>query len=86
MKAWSAGGKYLPHYSVGQYSGATADPLVAAAPRRPGVLGVVLRPGSIYHVALYIGGGRMIHAPRTGRDVTEESMYYWTPPNFFARP
>jgi len=43
-------------------------------------------PGSIYHVALFIGGGQMIHAPRTGRPVTQESMYYWTPPNFFARP
>jgi hypothetical protein len=28
----------------------------------------------------------MIHAPRTGRPVTQESMYYWTAPNFFARP
>ena len=34
-------------------------------------------PSSIYHVALYIGDGMIIHAPRTGRPVEEESMYYW---------
>ena len=39
----------------------------------------------IHHVALYVGDGQIVHAPRTGRDVSEESMYSWTPPNFFAR-
>ena len=43
-------------------------------------------PSSIYHVALYIGDGQIIHAPRTGRDVSQESMYYWRTPNFYARP
>jgi cell wall-associated NlpC family hydrolase len=86
MKAWQAGGKYLPHYSVGQYDAATP---IRSSQLRPGDLvfwGSSSNPSSIFHVALYIGGGRMIHAPRTGRPVTEESMYYWTPPNFFARP
>ena len=86
MKAWQAGGKYLPHYSVGQYG--TATP-IRSSQLRPGDLvfwGSSSSPGSIYHVALFIGGGQMIHAPRTGRPVTQESMYYWTPPNFFARP
>jgi cell wall-associated NlpC family hydrolase len=35
---------------------------------------------------MYIGGGQIIQAPRTGSDVSIVSMYYWTPPNFFARP
>ncbi len=41
---------------------------------------------SIYHVALYVGGGQIIHAPRTGRPVVQESMYAWRAPNFYARP
>ncbi len=30
-------------------------------------------PSSIYHVALYVGGGMIIHAPRTGEDVAQVS-------------
>ena len=44
------------------------------------------KSSSIYHVALYVGDGQIIHAPRTGRPVVKESMYSWTTPNFFARP
>lgn len=86
MRAWQAGGTYLPHYSVGQY--ADSSP-ISSSELQPGDLvfwGSSTDPGSIYHVALYLGGGRIIHAPRTGRPVTEDSMYYWIPPNFFARP
>ncbi|MFJ1787293.1 C40 family peptidase [Streptomyces anulatus] len=32
------------------------------------------RSGFIYHVALYAGEGRVLHAPRTGRDVTVEAL------------
>ncbi len=85
MAAWSAGGRSLPHYSVAQYEQSTP---ISAGQLRPGDLvfwGSSSDPGSIYHVALYVGDGRIVHAPRTGRPVTEESMYYWTPPNFYAR-
>ena len=84
--AWAKGGKYLPHYSVAQYTGSTP---ITSGQLQPGDLlfwGSSNSPSSIYHVALYIGGGQMIHAPRTGRPVAQESMYYWTPPNLFARP
>lgn len=84
--AWAAGGKSLPHYSVAQYDASTP---VSAAQLRPGDLvfwGDGASPSSIYHVALYAGNGRIIHAPRTGRPVTEESMYYWRTPDFYARP
>jgi hypothetical protein len=27
----------------------------------------------------------IVHAPRTGRDVSIESMYYWLPPTHFVR-
>ncbi|QIX28203.1 hypothetical protein ncot_17615 [Nocardioides sp. JQ2195] len=86
MKAWQSGGTYLPHYSVGQYGASTP---IRSSQLKPGDLvfwGSSSSPSSIYHVALYVGNGQMIHAPRTGRDVTQESMYYWIPPNFFARP
>lgn len=85
-KAWAAGGKSLPHYSVAQYDVSTP---ISAGQLRPGDLvfwGDTGSPSSIYHVALYVGGGRIIHAPRTGRPVTEESMYYWRTPDFYARP
>ena len=85
MGAWRAGGASLPHYSVAQYDAATPISAEPAAPGGPGVLGLEQQPGSIHHVALYLGDGMIIHAPRTGRPVTIESMYYWIPPNFFGR-
>lgn len=86
MGAWAAGGKSLPHYSVAQYDQSSR---IGSADLQPGDLvfwGSSSRSSSIYHVALYIGGGQIIHAPRTGRPVTIDSMYYWTTPNFYARP
>ena len=84
--AWAAGGVSLPHYSVAQYQQSTP---ISANELRPGDLvfwGASGDPSSIYHVALYVGHGRIIHAPRTGKPVTEESMYYWMSPSFYARP
>lgn len=86
MGAWSAGGRSLPHYSVAQYQQSTP---ITADQLQPGDLvfwGSSSSSSSIYHVALYVGDGRIIHAPRTGRPVSEESMYYWITPNFYARP
>ncbi len=86
MGAWAAGGTSLPHYSVAQYEQSTP---IQPSQLQPGDLvfwGSSSDPGSIYHVALYVGDGRIIHAPRTGRPVEEVSMYYWTTPNFYARP
>ncbi|MDZ5622637.1 C40 family peptidase [Nocardioides sp. HM23] len=86
MGAWAAGGKSLPHYSVAQYEQSTP---ISAGDLRPGDLvfwGSSSSAGSIYHVALYAGDGMIIHAPRTGRPVTLESMYYWVPPTHYARP
>ncbi len=85
VKAWAAGGKTLPHYSVAQYEQSTP---IGRDQLRPGdlVFWSDGGPGSIFHVALYAGDGRIIHAPRTGRPVTEESIDYWRTPDFFARP
>ncbi len=86
MAAWAAGGKSLPHYSVAQYQQSTP---ISAGALKPGDLvfwGSSSSASSIYHVALYAGDGMIIHAPRTGRPVTLESMYYWIPPTHYARP
>jgi peptidoglycan DL-endopeptidase CwlO len=86
LGAWRAGGKYLPHYSVAQYEQSTP---ISRGALRPGDLvfwGDSASPSSIYHVALYVGNGMIIHAPRPGRGVELVSMYYWITPNFYARP
>jgi cell wall-associated NlpC family hydrolase len=85
MGAWQAGGVALPHYSVAQYDATTP---ISASQLRPGDLvfwGTSSSPSSIHHVAMYLGDGMIIHAPRTGRPVSIDSMYYWIPPNFFGR-
>ena len=85
LAAWGASGVYLPHYSAAQYYTGTA---ISSNDLRPGDLvfwGTSSNPNSIHHVAMYIGGGQIIHAARTGRPVSIDSMYYWIPPNFFAR-
>ena len=84
MMAWKQGGISLPHYSAGQYS--TSTPIKIGDLQPGDLLFWGSKPSSIYHVALYVGDGQMIHAPRTGRDVEQVSMYYWVTPNFFARP
>ena len=84
MMAWRAGGISLPHYSAAQYAATTP---IGVGDLRPGDLVFWgSSPGSIHHVALYIGDGRILHAPRTGRPVAIDSMYYWVPPDYFGRP
>jgi cell wall-associated NlpC family hydrolase len=86
MGSWRAGGISLPHYSVAQYEQSTP---ISFGELRPGDLvfwGSSDAASSIYHVALYIGGGQIIQAPRTGVPVEVSSIYDWTLPNFYARP
>ena len=85
MRAWEAGGIALPHYSVAQYQAGTP---ISAAQLQPGDLvfwSSSSSPQGIHHVALYLGDGQIVHAPRTGRPVAVESMYYWIPPTHFVR-
>ncbi|MFJ4188518.1 NlpC/P60 family protein [Kitasatospora sp. NPDC089509] len=66
--------RQLPRTAADQYS-ATADHPVAQADLRTGDL-LFWRhsDGHIYHVALYLGDGRMISAPKTGDVVKETSI------------
>ncbi|MDO9379405.1 MAG: NlpC/P60 family protein [Nocardioidaceae bacterium] len=85
MRAWAAGGRTIPHFSGAQYAAST--PVSTGSVRRGDLLfwsngG----PGSIYHVALYLGGGQMIHAPRPGQGVRIVPVDEWTRPDLAGRP
>ncbi|OKI92082.1 peptidase [Streptomyces sp. CB01249] len=62
---------HLPRTAAAQY-GATSNHPVARSQLKPGDL-LFWSHGSsssIYHVAIYAGDGNVLHAPRTGRDVS----------------
>ena len=59
--AWAAAGVHLPHSSRAQFG---SLPRVELDELKPGDL--VYRPG---HIGIYIGKGRMIHAPQSGSRV-----------------
>ncbi len=69
--AWGRAGVYLPHQSRQQYAVTPHVPESAAA---PGDLIFYYSP--ISHVGLYIGGGKMVHAPHTG-DVVKVVSVQW---------
>jgi cell wall-associated NlpC family hydrolase len=87
MGAWQQAGVRLPHYSVAQYERVGK---IAEDELRPGDLIFWADspddPATIFHVALYLGDGEMIHAPRAGQPVKVENVYYWETPDFFGRP
>jgi len=64
MAAWRAGGVSLPHNSTEQYA---AVAHISKSDLRPGDLIFYYSP--IHHVAIYIGDGHIIHAPRVGEYV-----------------
>ncbi|MEU3072499.1 C40 family peptidase, partial [Streptomyces laurentii] len=69
--AWRAAGVTLPRTTWDQVKVGTR---VATADLQPGDL--VFFYDDISHVGIYIGGGKMIHAPKPGAYVREESIYY----------
>ena len=68
MRAYQAAGVSLPHYSAAQ---SRYGKKVSYSAARPGDLLFYGRP--ISHVAIYLGGGKMVHAPRPGSRVKVES-------------
>ncbi|HET9250176.1 MAG TPA: NlpC/P60 family protein [Actinomycetota bacterium] len=81
--AWAQAGVYIPHSSAAQYS---ALPHVPLGSVQPGDLIFYYSP--ISHVALYIGGGQIVHArhPGPGGQVQVQSMYGYSTPVGAARP
>lgn len=69
--AWKAAGVDLPRTTWDQVEVGTR---VATADLRPGDL--VFFYDDISHVGIYKGDGMMIHAPKPGANVREESIYY----------
>jgi cell wall-associated NlpC family hydrolase len=69
--AWKAAGVSLPRVTYDQVNAGTT---VSLADAQPGDL--VFFYNDISHVGLYIGNGMMIHAPKPGAYVREESIYY----------
>jgi cell wall-associated NlpC family hydrolase len=63
MKAWGAAGVGLPHNAAAQYS---ATRRVAFADLQPGD---IVFFDNLGHDGMYVGGGKMVHAPHTGTDV-----------------
>ncbi|MFD6996404.1 C40 family peptidase [Streptomyces mirabilis] len=69
--AWKAAGVDLPRTTWDQVNAGTTVPL---SDIKPGDL--VFFYDDISHVGLYIGNGMMIHAPKPGAYVREESIFY----------
>jgi cell wall-associated NlpC family hydrolase len=62
--AWRAGGRSLPHSSRSQWGATTR---VSIDDLQPGDL--LFYGSPIHHVGIYVGGGQMIEAPETGKNV-----------------
>ena len=69
--AWKAAGVSLPRTTYDQVNAGTT---VSLANAQPGDL--IFFYDDISHVGIYIGNGMMIHAPKPGAYVREESVYY----------
>ncbi|MEU0112979.1 NlpC/P60 family protein [Streptomyces bobili] len=69
--AWKAAGVSLPRVTYDQVNAGTTVSLSSA---QPGDL--VFFYADVTHVGIYIGNGMMIHAPKPGAYVREESIYY----------
>jgi cell wall-associated NlpC family hydrolase len=63
--AWASVGVHLEHYTRDQWGEGRP---VSKDELKPGDL-VFYYPGSLHHVALYIGGGKVVHAPHSGDQV-----------------
>nr|MDT0662490.1 NlpC/P60 family protein [Micromonospora sp. DSM 115978] len=78
--AWAAAGVSLPHNAARQWG---AVHRIGRTERRPGDLVFYYR--DIHHVAIYVGDGRIIHAPRPGKRIRLDRVDY-QPIHSFGRP
>lgn len=88
MKSYSAvhvnvGG----HSATAQYRRARAEHrLHSYSNRKPGDLIFYGSPGSVYHVAIYSGHGKMVEAPYPGKRVRQVAVRSWGRLSVVARP
>ena len=85
MRAWQAAGVSMSHYAGSQYTQFAKVP-VNKIRRGDLLFWSDGSASSIYHVAMYLGGGQMIQAPRPGRTVEIVSLSYWIAPDLASRP
>jgi cell wall-associated NlpC family hydrolase len=81
-EAWATVGVTLDHYTKDQWNEGKS---VSRADLQPGDL-VFFFPGSLHHVAIYIGGGEVVHAPHTGDHVRMAVMDNVGPIAGYRRP
>ena len=81
-EAWGSVGVYLDHYTKDQWNEGAP---VSRGDLQPGDL-VFFYPGSLHHVAIYIGGGEVVHAPHTGDHVRMAVMDKVGPIAGYRRP
>jgi len=79
--AWRVAGVYLPHYTGAQYAQTRH---ISLDELQPGDL--VFYGSGLGHVALYLGGGTIIHAPNSRSVVRYDSLYYWNTSMVASRP
>ncbi|HEX5510891.1 MAG TPA: NlpC/P60 family protein [Actinomycetales bacterium] len=75
MWAYRQAGVSIPRTSRSQYSGLPKVPLDQMQPGDLIFFANGSSPSSIHHVGMYLGGGQMVHAPRTG-DVVKVSAVW----------
>lgn len=78
MMAWRAGGVGLPHNAAAQYSAVRHIPMSALQP------GDLVFQVGLGHVGIYVGGGKVIHAPHTGDVVRVAAL--WPGMSLAGRP
>ncbi len=71
MWAWKQAGVDLPHNADAQYHDSAHVEHVPLSQLKPGDLLFYNDGGSIHHVTMYVGNGKMIEAPHTGANVRE---------------
>jgi cell wall-associated NlpC family hydrolase len=81
LAAWKQVGVYLPHQSRSQRA---SIPYVSRANLRLGDLVFYYNP--IHHVAIYVGDGKVMHAPAAGDNVRMADMDASGPIHSFGRP
>jgi cell wall-associated NlpC family hydrolase len=87
MRAYQAAGVRLPHFAAFQY--ANSHPLARGQLQRGDLLFWATsprNPATIYHEAIYLGGGLMVQAPKSHWRISVADMRMWGPIQFYARP
>ncbi|WP_344075842.1 C40 family peptidase [Luedemannella helvata] len=80
MASWRRAGVYLPHNAARMW---WSVPHLNRSDLRPGDL--VFYYSDIHHVAVYIGSGRVVHAPGWGQPVTISPLHH-APVYGYGRP